>query len=286
MSEPALRILNLGAGVQSSTLALMIKHGEVENPPSHAIFADTGWEPPSVYQWLSWLEGAGLPFPVHRVRAMPPRSIHSNLKLDIEASVAARALTTTSRFAGMPLFTESNGRTHFGHGQLKRQCTADYKIEPIEKFIRSRLLKVKRVGKGVMVEQLFGISADEIFRVKESPVPWLRRRWPLVFERRMTRQDCLRWMESHGYPRPPRSACIGCPYHSNAEWKQMRDERPADWQQAVEFDEAIRNGVRGTREKCFLHSSLRPLAEADLRSEEDRGQLSLFTAECEGHCAT
>ena len=40
-----LRILSLGAGVQSTTLALMAAHGEVEAPDC-AIFADTGWEPP------------------------------------------------------------------------------------------------------------------------------------------------------------------------------------------------------------------------------------------------
>lgn len=35
-----LRVLSLGAGVQSTTLALMMAHGEVEVPDA-AIFADT-----------------------------------------------------------------------------------------------------------------------------------------------------------------------------------------------------------------------------------------------------
>ena len=38
-------ILNLGAGVQSSTMALMAAHGEITPMPDVAIFADTGWEP-------------------------------------------------------------------------------------------------------------------------------------------------------------------------------------------------------------------------------------------------
>ena len=42
------RFLSLGAGVQSSTLALMIANGELE-PVDSAIFADTGWEPRKVY---------------------------------------------------------------------------------------------------------------------------------------------------------------------------------------------------------------------------------------------
>lgn len=67
------RFLSLGAGVQSSTLALMIAHGELE-PVEAAIFADTGWEPRKVYEWLDWLEKQ-LPFPVHRVQ-------HGNLRTD------------------------------------------------------------------------------------------------------------------------------------------------------------------------------------------------------------
>lgn len=59
------RILSLGAGVQSSTLALMAAHGEIERPDC-AIFADTQAEPESVYRWLDWLE-TQLPFPVLRV---------------------------------------------------------------------------------------------------------------------------------------------------------------------------------------------------------------------------
>lgn len=62
-----LRVLSLGAGVQSTTLALMATKGEIEAPDC-AIFADTGWEPKAVYRHLQWLEDV-LPFPVHRVSA-------------------------------------------------------------------------------------------------------------------------------------------------------------------------------------------------------------------------
>ena len=61
-------ILSLGAGVQSSTLALMAAKGEVTPMPDMAIFADTGYEPQAIYKWLEWLEKQ-LPFPVVRVSA-------------------------------------------------------------------------------------------------------------------------------------------------------------------------------------------------------------------------
>jgi len=65
-----LRVLSLGAGVQSTTLALIAAHGIVELMPDCAIFADTGWEPASVYQHPRWLMSKNvLPFPVHIVTA-------------------------------------------------------------------------------------------------------------------------------------------------------------------------------------------------------------------------
>lgn len=56
-------VLSMGAGVQSSTLALMAAHGEVTPMPDVAIFADTGYEPKEVYDWLEFLK-TKLPFPV------------------------------------------------------------------------------------------------------------------------------------------------------------------------------------------------------------------------------
>jgi hypothetical protein len=43
--EPTMRILSLGAGVQSSCLALMAQEGLTKHKPDYMIFADTGWEP-------------------------------------------------------------------------------------------------------------------------------------------------------------------------------------------------------------------------------------------------
>jgi hypothetical protein len=46
MSEPNLRVLPLGAGVQSTTLTLMACDGALPGLNA-AIFTDTGWEPKS-----------------------------------------------------------------------------------------------------------------------------------------------------------------------------------------------------------------------------------------------
>lgn len=55
MASEAISVLSLGAGVQSTTLLLMACHGEFDEQPVEAIFADTGWEPAAVYRHLDWL---------------------------------------------------------------------------------------------------------------------------------------------------------------------------------------------------------------------------------------
>jgi len=267
-------VLSLGAGVQSSTVALMAAAGEIKPMPDFAVFADVGWEPAAVYRWLDELEKL-LPFPV--VRATHADGLRANIMRSL----------TGNRCAGAPFYTTSAANPDKG-GMLRRQCTKEFKIVPIIKAIRTRLGFVpgQRV-KGVKVTQWIGISLDEISRMKDSMHGWMEHRWPLV-DLRMSRHDCLRWMETHGFPQPPRSACIGCPYRSNAEWRAIRAV-PSEWADAVEVDRAVRQGVDGERmpgvkETVFLHRDLVPLEEADLDTEEDKGQLSMFNNECEGMC--
>lgn len=123
--------------------------------------------------------------------------------------------------------------------------------------------------------------------MKPSRLPSIRHRWPLI-EAGISRADCLLWMESKGYPRPPKSACTFCPYHDNAMWRDMKANDPESFADAVAIDEAIRPGMAGPRrpqgEQWFVHRSAKPLAEVDFRSAEDAGQLSMFGNECDGMC--
>lgn len=226
----SVRVLALGAGVQSTTVALMERF-------DFALFADTGWEPAEVYRHLEWLE-ATLPYPIVRVSA-------GNLR--------ARAL---EGFAALPLFTASGGM-----GQ--RQCTNQYKIRPMRRHLR-------QLGQHVTLS--FGISLDEVGRMRDSGVRYLTNRYPLI-EARMTRHDCENWLAERGVV-APRSACIGCPYRTNREWRHLT---PDEWADAVAFDRAI-------RPKGYLHAKRIPLDEVDLSTPEDRGQGTLFDAECAGVC--
>jgi hypothetical protein len=250
-----IHIISLGAGVQSSTMALMAAHGEIGPMPVAAIFADTGAEPKGVYEWLDWLEKQ-LPFPVCRVMH------REGLLQDLLHPKANRA-------SNPPLFTE-------GGGMLRRKCTGDFKINPIRR-------KVRELSGGKPVTQWIGISTDEASRMKPSNVKYITHRWPLI-EMGMSRGDCLAWMLAKGYPMPSKSACTFCPYHDEETWSDMKRNDPESWAQACMVDEAIRSGFAGGKERLFVHRSRKPLAEVRLDAAYDRGQTDMFLDECEGMC--
>ena len=266
-------VLSLGAGVQSSVLALMADRGEYGLPrPDIAIFADTGWEPQSVYDHLDWLESQ-LSFSIVRVKA-------SNLREDILKGVNPSG----RKFLEIPAFLVNPDGSH---SIAARQCTAEYKLVPIHRELRSRLgiPRGRRAPKGTYVEMWLGISSDEPLRQKPSREEWITNRFPLV-EQGFSRAQLLNWFNEK-YPNRslPRSSCIGCPYRSNAEWKQLQENDPKSFQDAVFIDQAIRDvpvardAIKG---EAYLHRSRKPLSEVDF--SEVVSYDDLMIEECEGLC--
>lgn len=265
-----MKVLSLGAGVQSSVLALMCEKEEYElEKPDFAVFADTGWEPPEVYDHLEWLQSQ-LSYEVVRVSA-------GNLRDDLLSDRSADGYT----FLGIPCYVVNPDGSP---SVLKRQCTHHYKLKPIYREIRRRLgLEPRaRAPKDVQVEMWLGISADEAERMKPGLHEYVVNEYPLV-KRGFTRMQLKGWFTFH-YPGRslPRSACIGCPYHSNEVWAEMKENRPELFENAVEVDRALRNGQAGSRVlgAPYLHRSRTPLEEADLSIPAPAG----FSSECEGMC--
>lgn len=265
-----IHVLSLGAGVQSSTLALMAAVGEIEPMPVAAVFADTQAEPISVYRWLDWLEKK-LPFPVIRGTA-------GDLGADSTRLVRSKKSGNTYLKARVPYFALSpEGKK----GMNQRHCTRDYKIL----VVRREVKKLMRAHGANEVKQWIGISTDEAIRMKPSGVPWSENVWPLI-EHDISRSDCLKWMAEQGYPRPPRSACSFCPYHSDVEWIRLRTEEPEAFADAVEYEKRLSDAVaKSTAIKwnaAFLHQSRVPLSQVNFSASVP--QVDLFGNECEGMC--
>jgi hypothetical protein len=251
----------------------MAAHGKIRPTPDFAIFADTGAEPAAVYEHLAWLRSPNvLPFPVEIVSAG-----------DLRGEILDTATKGTRNDARPPFFVRNaDGST----GMLRRQCTGDYKIDPIHKWVRQALgLRPRQHGpKTPVVVQWIGISTDEASRAKPSRHRWIEHRWPLI-DAGMSRHDCLRWLERHNYPRPPKSACTFCPYSSDARLRDMRANDPVSWAEAVAVDKALRSPLyRRIVGTAYVHRSLVPLDEVDLSTAEERGQMNMFNDECEGMC--
>jgi hypothetical protein len=297
--------------------------------PQCGIFADAKSEPASVYTWLDWLEKQ-LPFPVHRV---------SKGSLEKETLVLHARKDGQGHWihSGIPHYSLNSDGSK-GHGP--RQCTHYYKIDPILKYVRQMVLKEitpwKRRHKAAckemsqwrkavresrrnktmppmkpfaawqelqadpLVIQWIGISTDEAQRMKESRVDYVCNIWPLI-DNGISRQQCLKWMESKGYPKPPRSSCVFCPYHSDHEWNRLKNEEPAEFERAVRFEkEYQRLKVQTVSKKGFfpyLHDSRTPLDTVDfaarIKAAEEKAKMkangrtpyfSAFGNECEGMC--
>ncbi|GAA1596526.1 hypothetical protein [Actinoplanes couchii] len=255
MTAPAYRFLSLGAGVQSTTLLLLAAAGKIA-PFDAAIFADTGWEPPEVVAHPDRLEGvaAQAGIPIRRVSA---------------GDIRADALDPSHRFASMPLFTLGPDGER---GMARRQCTSEYKIRPIKKEVRHWLgfPGRTRIPAGTVAEMSIGISLDEIGRARDSDVGYMRNVFPLL-DLKWRREDCLRFLADSGWASTPRSACVGCPFHTDDEWARIKQD-PRTWQDAVAFDAAIRSGSARAnadghplRGQFYLHAQRIPLAEVTLR---------------------
>ena len=99
--------------------------------------------------------------------------------------------------------------------------------------------------------------------------------YPLLDMVRMSRHDCINWLQRNGYPIPPKSACIGCPFRKNSEWKTMVTE---EFEDACNFDDQIRSFRRkgSTTNNIYLHRKCKPLIEVDFRSGDEKLEQQLF----------
>ena len=266
-----LQVLSLGAGVQSTTMSLMAENGYLGfEKPDLAIFADTGWETKAVYENLEWLK-TQVSYPIITVS-------NGNIRDSILSGINPEG----RKIIDMPVYVlKEDGKKYIA----TRQCTRIYKMEPIYRYLREYL--GIPAGKTANIEQQvdmwIGISRDEASRVKPSRKNWITNVHPLV-ELDISRTQLENWF-SRNYPGKhlPKSACIGCPFHNDRMWLDMKEKDPTSFQEAAAVEWAMQNipqssgSLEGTP---YLHKSHTPLALTEFNpdSVDERQE------ECEGFC--
>lgn len=108
----------------------------------------------------------------------------------------------------------------------------------------------------------------------------------------LTRANCLEWLRMFGnVPHEvPRSACVYCPFHTDAEWAKLKALDGPDWARAVRVDAALRRDPgsvanRDINQTMFVHRSCKPLTQIEFHPRDNSKEKQLgFGLECEGVC--
>lgn len=276
-----MKVISLGLGVQSTALYYMSSLGEFPRVDA-AIFIDLGREKTKTYEYLKFLlqwadKHNGIPISVVK-------------KKNLFTDLLARHNSSQNRFASIPAYTiNEDGVT----GMLRRQCTGEYKIAQVDQEIRA-LCGIPARKRNHAAEVWKGISLEEVERLSIPQEKWKTQVYPfcgyqttrkdtvrLEWGRLMTRNDILNWYEAHGLPVPPKSSCVFCPYTSEFAWKNLKENHPEDFADAVRVDHAIRDSSKqGVDNPIFLHESCIPLDEVQFQDNQE----DLWKGECSGEC--
>lgn len=277
LSLPMMRVISLGWGVQSFALAAMSALGVLPKVDA-AVHADTGHERAETYalaeKWTPWLEERG-------VRVVTVRGGRSLMGME----------GVGEGYTSIPAYTTRLAETGEEKGMLRRQCTGDWKIDPIRRWCSAELKRRGLKKSPDIVEQWLGITLDEVLRIKPSGVKYVTLTYPFVEEldepteinRCWTRGMVIRWLRETGLEIPVKSSCVFCPYRDSQTWREIKLNGNGDWEKAIAADEAIRHERPGYL--CYVNRQRKPLDECDFRNQEDHGQMMLWDAEeCSGMC--
>jgi hypothetical protein len=262
MRTPLITCLSYSGGVQSHGILRMVLAGMIPRPTRFCVVAaDPGMENSGTYEAIEWARfvcgEANIPF----LMAGGP---------SLYRDIISLKSTDKTRLDTPPLWTKNDDGSI---GILIQKCTAHYKIAPIKRAVRRELYRLFAIPvdrylglSDGCVEQWIGFTADEAGRVEgllNSPtnVAYVRFAFPLV-GMGLTKADVVAIYEKHEWALPPRSMCNACPFHGLKSLRQMHDEQPEDWQQAVNVDEACRDLTQiGVKSPCYVSGTMKPLIE-------------------------
>ena len=237
-----MKILSFGAGMQSTALALMSCENAISlkkgRPMPHpdvpiydlVIFCDLGMEPSWVMDQVIFTQDAC------EQAEIPFKILDSPLHADFMRNFGER------RTVSIPWWTLRDD----GHkAKMPRNCTIDYKIEAISKYVRWEVLGYRK-GQRLRLEDRkahemhMGFSYEEQKRCKESTNPMFVNRYPLV-EMKLVRADNYAYIRDVWGLETRASACTFCPFHRNYFFRYLRENLPEEYAQLVMVDELLRD---------------------------------------------
>lgn len=259
-----MKVLSFGAGMQSTALALMSCENAVATEPPFplvpvydiVVFCDLGLEPPWVQHQMEFTrracEKAGIRF----------KALDAPLYTDFMENFGER------RTISIPWWTLRED----GHkSKMPRNCTIDYKIELISRFIRWDVLGYQK-GQRLRPEDIkahemhMGFSAEEVNRCKENPNKLFVNRFPLV-DMGLTRADNYAYIKDVWGLETKASACAFCPFHRNYFFQHLKKHEPGLYGKVVEVDELLRD------------KTPKPPMDSDLFISRSRKRLEELTPE-------
>ncbi len=197
--------LSFGAGRQTVGILVMILTRELPRP-DYILFADTGTEWPETYQYIEQYilpacQKAGLEFVTVRHERLRPNPKFEDFKTVYDFYYHYKLLPVPFR----------------------RQCTAKYKIIPMEKFGKSHSVDTKWIGFSFEEQGRAKRTAnlDQLYKVE----------YPLI-DNRMTLADCEFAINKYGWPTPPKSSCYICCFMSPAQIIHLCHAHPELWERA------------------------------------------------------
>lgn len=244
----------------------------------YSIFADPGREKKASYEYIRYAmewakENNGVP-------------IIWTGKKNLYKDLINGSNSSGNRFASIPAYTKD------GKGQLRRQCTDEYKIAEFNKAIR-RLYGMTPYQNFPKTEIYIGITVEELRRVSINKIKKFINVYPfcnyqtstaygskfLNYETR-TRNDCVNWLKANGFEIPPTSSCTFCPYQSDMSWLDLKMNDPKEWKAVIRLDDAMRySSKKGVNEPIYLHRSGKPLKEVVFNEDQQS-----INYECGGNC--
>ena len=208
------------------------------------VFCDLGKEPPWVMDQVEFIRSAckevGIRFEV----------LKSPLYEDYLKNFGKR------RVVSIPFWTIGpDGKK----GKMMRNCTMDYKIGLIQKYVRCILLGYRK-GQRTKQEDIkahemhIGFSVEEQRRCSENPHKMFVNHFPLV-EMGLERKDNYAYIRDVWGLETKASACTFCPFHRNYFFQHLKENEPNEYSDLVEFDEMLDREQPNTKIQSKLYIS-------------------------------